>query len=125
MPVNADFQGFAVDPEQVSANVKFAVATGIAGLSIEDSTGDEADPLYELDMRWSAFGLRDRRSTKAARVWFLPGGLRDSWLDAPTSTRRFEGFARTPKLAPTASTLHGSAPSSMLPRSSPRYHLNR
>ena len=51
VPVNADFQGgFAVDPEQVGANVKLAVATGIAGLSIEDSTGDEADPLYELDL---------------------------------------------------------------------------
>jgi 2-methylisocitrate lyase-like PEP mutase family enzyme len=51
VPVNADFQGgFAVDPEQVNENVKLAVATGIAGLSIEDSTGDEADPLYELDL---------------------------------------------------------------------------
>ena len=51
VPVNADFQGgFAVDPEQVGANVKLAAATGIAGLSIEDSTGDEADPLYELDL---------------------------------------------------------------------------
>jgi 2-methylisocitrate lyase-like PEP mutase family enzyme len=51
VPVNADFQGgFAVDPEQVNENVKLAVATGIAGLSIEDSTGDEADPLYERDL---------------------------------------------------------------------------
>lgn len=51
VPVNADFEGgFAVDPEQVSANVKLAVATGIAGLSIEDSTRDGADPLYELDL---------------------------------------------------------------------------
>ena len=39
VPVNADFQGgFAVDPEQVNENVKLAVATGVAGLSIEDST---------------------------------------------------------------------------------------
>jgi 2-methylisocitrate lyase-like PEP mutase family enzyme len=51
VPVNADFQGgFAVDPEQVSANVKLAVATGIAGLSIEDSSGDEVDPLFEFDL---------------------------------------------------------------------------
>ncbi|HJY44794.1 MAG TPA: isocitrate lyase/phosphoenolpyruvate mutase family protein [Propionibacteriaceae bacterium] len=51
LPVNADFEGgFAVDPEQVSANVKLAVATGIAGLSIEDSTRDGAEPLYELDL---------------------------------------------------------------------------
>jgi len=51
VPVNADFEGgFAVDPEQVHANVKLAVATGIAGLSIEDSTSDEVDPLYEFDV---------------------------------------------------------------------------
>jgi len=51
VPVNADFQGgFADDPQQVSANVELAVATGIAGLSIEDSTGDDAEPLYEFDL---------------------------------------------------------------------------
>ena len=43
VPVNADFEGgYAVDPEQVGVNVRRAVATGIAGLSIEDSTGDLA-----------------------------------------------------------------------------------
>lgn len=51
VPVNADFEGgFAVDPQPVGANVKLAAATGIAGLSIEDSTGDEAQPLHELDL---------------------------------------------------------------------------
>src|SRR5256885_8768630 len=51
VPVNADFEGgFAVDPEHVAANVKLAAATGIAGLSIEDSTGDPADPLFEIDL---------------------------------------------------------------------------
>lgn len=51
VPVNADFEGgFAVDPEQVHANVKRAVATGIAGLSIEDSTGDEVHPLHDFDL---------------------------------------------------------------------------
>ena len=51
VPVNADFQGgFADDPQQVSANVELAVATGIAWLSIEDSTGDDAEPLYEFDL---------------------------------------------------------------------------
>ena len=51
VPVNADFQGgFAVDPAQVAANVKRAVDTGVAGLSIEDSSGDEADPLFEFDL---------------------------------------------------------------------------
>jgi methylisocitrate lyase len=49
--VNADFEGgYAVDPDQVHANVKLAVATGIAGLSIEDSTGDGAQPLHDVDL---------------------------------------------------------------------------
>lgn len=51
VPVNADFEGgFAIDPEHVAANVKLAAATGIAGLSIEDSTGDERGPLHEFDL---------------------------------------------------------------------------
>lgn len=51
VPVNADFEGgFAVDPEQVNVNVKLAAATGVAGLSIEDSTGDEAHPLHDADL---------------------------------------------------------------------------
>lgn len=51
VPVNADFEGgYAVDPEQVEVNVRLAAATGIAGLSIEDSTGDEAHPLHDFDL---------------------------------------------------------------------------
>ncbi|WP_257165175.1 oxaloacetate decarboxylase [Bradyrhizobium sp. SRS-191] len=47
IPVNADFEGgFADAPEGVAANVARAVATGVAGLSIEDSTGDKDHPLY-------------------------------------------------------------------------------
>ena len=49
VPVNADFEGgFAVDPSGVAANVTTAIATGVAGLSIEDSTGDGARPLYDV-----------------------------------------------------------------------------
>ena len=48
IPFNADFEGgFAVDPADVAVNVTAATATGIAGLSIEDSTGDDANPLFE------------------------------------------------------------------------------
>src|SRR3569833_3611008 len=48
IPVNADFEGgFADAPEGVATNVTRAVATGIAGLSIEDSTGNKALPIYE------------------------------------------------------------------------------
>src|SRR5258708_22969214 len=48
LPVNADFEGgFAHEAEKVAAHVARAVKTGVAGLSIEDSTGDAAKPLYE------------------------------------------------------------------------------
>lgn len=51
VPVNADFEGgFAVHPEDVATNVKLAAATGIAGLSIEDSTGDVDNPLHPFDL---------------------------------------------------------------------------
>ena len=51
IPVSADFEGgFAVDPEAVAVNVAAATATGIAGLSLEDSTGDPARPLHDLPL---------------------------------------------------------------------------
>lgn len=50
VPVNADFgDGYADDPEGVAANVRLCVDTGAAGLSIEDSTGDKDQPLYDFD----------------------------------------------------------------------------
>src|SRR5947209_5463736 len=51
LPVNADYEhGYADAPEQVADNVRLAVQTGIAGVSIEDSTNDKSKPkpLYEL-----------------------------------------------------------------------------
>lgn len=51
VPVNADFEGgFAIDPAAVAANVAAATATGVAGLSIEDSTGNASDPLFEFSL---------------------------------------------------------------------------
>jgi 2-methylisocitrate lyase-like PEP mutase family enzyme len=51
LPVNADFQsGYADDPEGVAENVALCIATGVAGLSIEDATGDAAAPLYERSL---------------------------------------------------------------------------
>ncbi|KAA1426434.1 isocitrate lyase/PEP mutase family protein [Nocardioides antri] len=51
VPVNADFQNaFAVEPEQVAAHVKLAAATGVAGLSVEDSTGDDDEPLFGFEL---------------------------------------------------------------------------
>lgn len=51
IPVNADFEsGFAGDAHGVAESVRLAVEAGVAGLSIEDSTGDAARPLYEPDI---------------------------------------------------------------------------
>ena len=51
VPVNADFEGgFAVEPARVVQNVKLATETGVAGLSIEDSTGDPAEPLFPFSL---------------------------------------------------------------------------
>jgi 2-methylisocitrate lyase-like PEP mutase family enzyme len=51
IPVNADFEGgFAIEPAGVAVNVTRATATGIAGLSIEDSTGDPSAPLFEFTL---------------------------------------------------------------------------
>ena len=62
LPVNADFEGgFAHKPEKVAVNVARAVATGVAGLSIEDSTGDKANPLYER-----AFAIERIKAARAA-----------------------------------------------------------
>src|SRR5689334_2468518 len=51
LPVNADFEaGFASQPGDVARSVASAAATGIAGLSIEDSTGDPERPLFDFEL---------------------------------------------------------------------------
>jgi methylisocitrate lyase len=79
VPVNADFEGgFAIEPSGVAANVTRATATGIAGLSIEDSTGSAADPLFD-------FALAVER-VRAARAAIDRAGTRT------VLTARSEGF---------------------------------
>jgi 2-methylisocitrate lyase-like PEP mutase family enzyme len=89
VPVNADFEkAFAVDPEDVAVNVTRASHTGIAGLSIEDSTGNPAEPLFD-------FRLAVDRVAAARRA------LDDSGTSV-LLTARSEGFiAGRPDLAET------------------------
>jgi 2-methylisocitrate lyase-like PEP mutase family enzyme len=62
VPINADFEGgFAVEPDGVAASVTRAVGTGVAGLSIEVSTGDAAHPLFDFDL-----SVRRVRAARAA-----------------------------------------------------------
>jgi 2-methylisocitrate lyase-like PEP mutase family enzyme len=68
LPVNADFQNcYADDPEGVAANVTRCIATGVAGLSVEDATGDNSKPLYD-------FALACDR-VKAARAAIAESGI--------------------------------------------------
>jgi 2-methylisocitrate lyase-like PEP mutase family enzyme len=51
LPLNADFEsGFARDPQGVAESVRLALETGVAGLSIEDATGDAENPVYGVDV---------------------------------------------------------------------------
>ena len=79
IPVNGDFEGgFAIEPAGVAANVARAITTGIAGISIEDSTGDASQPLF--DFKLSVERIR------AARAAIDQSGLRT------LLTGRSEGF---------------------------------
>ena len=62
LPVNADFEdGFAPDAAGVARNVRLAVQTGVAGVSIEDSTGDASEPLRDI-----AAAVERMRAARAA-----------------------------------------------------------
>ena len=99
LPVNADFEGgFAVEPAAVGANVMLATGTGIAGISIEDSTGDAAHPLFD-------FGLAVER-VRAARAAIDASGT--GVLLTGRSARRSGGSRPTPRRARTACTRRGS-----------------
>ncbi len=97
LPVNADFQGgFADEPEQVGANVKFAAATGIAGLSIEDSTGDAAEPLYEFDLAVERIGAARRAIDESGTGIILTGRSEGFVVERPDideTIRRLKAYA--------------------------------
>ena len=80
LPVNADFlAGYADDPEGVAANVRLCVATGVAGLSIEDNTGRTDTPLYEKKL--ASDRIRAARSAiDASGSGVLLTGRCEAWL---------------------------------------------
>jgi len=97
VPVNADFEGgFADDPAGVANNVRLCVETGVAGLSIEDSTADPKIPLYDFDLALAR--------VKAARAAIDKAG------GDVVFTARTEGFIRgRPDLAETIRRLKAFA----------------
>jgi 2-methylisocitrate lyase-like PEP mutase family enzyme len=97
VPLNVDYEGgYADDPEGVAESVRLAVETGIAGLSIEDSTGDAAKPLYDFDLALAR--------VKAARAAIDKAG------GDVVFTARSEGFVRgRPDLAETVRRMQAFA----------------
>ncbi len=80
LPVNADFQeGYADDPEGVAANVTRCVATGVAGLSIEDNTGKSAAPIYEKELAVARIRAA-RQAIDATGIPVVLTGRCEAWL---------------------------------------------
>lgn len=97
VPVNADFEGgFAIEPAEVAANVTAATATGISGLSIEDSTGQAAKPLYEFDLAVARIHAA-RRAIDASGTGVLLTGRSEGYLvgraDLGETIRRLTAYA--------------------------------
>ena len=97
VPVNADFEGgYAVEPDQVAENVRLAAATGIAGLSIEDSTGDAARPLHDLDLAVERIRAA-RRAIDASGTGVVLTGRSEGFVvgrpDLDETVRRLRAYA--------------------------------
>jgi methylisocitrate lyase len=97
VPVNADFEGgFAVSPEKVAAHVALAASTGIAGLSIEDSTGDVDAPLFEFGLAVERIGAA-RQALDASESGVLLVGRSEGFIagrpDLKETIRRLTAYA--------------------------------
>ncbi len=94
LPVNGDLEdGFGPDPQDCVATVQAAIAAGYAGLGIEDTTADPANPIHGFD----AAVARMRAAAQAAKGWILLTGRTDNYLqgrpDLQDTIRRLTAFA--------------------------------
>jgi len=88
LPVNADFQnGYADEPEDVAANVGLCIATGVAGLSVEDATGDTRTPLYEFDLAVARIKAA-RSAIDASGIPVVLTARCEAWLVGQTDPAR-------------------------------------
>ena len=98
LPVNADFEsGFALDAAGVAESVRLAIETGVAGLSIEDSTGDAARPLYEIDAAVERIRAAKRAVDKAGGDTLLVGRAECFLVGRPDldeTIRRLKAYAQ-------------------------------
>ena len=97
VPVNADFEGgFALAPEDVGDHVGQAITTGIAGLSIEDSTGDEANPLAPFELAVDRIRAARAAIDRSGRGVVLTGrseGFVAGRPDLAETVRRLQAYA--------------------------------
>jgi 2-methylisocitrate lyase-like PEP mutase family enzyme len=94
LPVNGDLEdGFGPSPEDCAATVEAAVAAGLAGLGIEDTTADPANPIHGFD----AAVARMRAAARAAKGRIVLTGRTDNFLqgrpDLDDTIRRLVAFA--------------------------------
>jgi 2-methylisocitrate lyase-like PEP mutase family enzyme len=97
VPVNGDFRGgFATEPEDVGANVALAVRTGLAGISIEDSTGDAERPLFDFPLAVERMRAA-RRAIEASGTGVLLTGRSEGFIagrpDLGETIRRLVAYA--------------------------------
>jgi 2-methylisocitrate lyase-like PEP mutase family enzyme len=97
VPLNADFEhGFARDPDGVAVNVQLAAETGIAGLSIEDSTGDPGEPLFPFDLAVERIRAA-RRAVDESGTGVLLTGRSEGFVvgrpDLEETIRRLQAYA--------------------------------
>ena len=97
IPLNADFEGgFAHEPDGVAESVRLCVETGVAGLSIEDFTGDRAKPLYDLDLAVARIRAARAAIDKAGGDVLLTGrseGFIRGRPDLDETLRRLKAYA--------------------------------
>jgi 2-methylisocitrate lyase-like PEP mutase family enzyme len=97
LPVNADFEsGFAEDAGGVAQSVRLAIDTGVAGLSIEDSTGDAKNPLYALDVAVDRVRAARKAIDEAGGDTLLVGRAEGFFVGRPDlddTIRRLKAYA--------------------------------
>ena len=94
LPVNGDFEdGYGTSPSDVAATVEAAIAAGLAGIGIEDTTGDPSNPIREFDDAVN----RVRQAAKAAKGRILLTGRTDNFIqgrpDLEDTIKRLVAFA--------------------------------